>query len=86
MDKRFNSINKKLIKDAEKTATLGCVTIILTFIIGIFLYPAIEMWLWNKFLIDVFPTIPAITYWQMFGINWLCSLLFKAMHIKGDTK
>lgn len=86
MNKRFDSVKKSMIKDAEKTATFGCATIIITFIIGLFLCPAIEMWLWNKFLVDVFPVIPAITYWQMFGINWLCSLLFKARSSKMEVK
>ena len=58
---------------------------LLMFIIAfgaLFLYPALEMILWNWVVVDVFGG-PVVTYWQMFALNWLCSMLFKKV-TKGD--
>ena len=41
----------------------------------IFLTPLFELWLWGMVMIPVFGA-PALTYWQMFALNWLCGLLF----------
>ena len=88
MDKRFNSVKKSVVKDAEKTAITGCLTVIVALAVSLFLCPAIEMWLWNSVLVDLFPKIPVVGYWQMFAINWLCSLLFRQRSTswKGDNK
>lgn len=42
----------------------------------LFIGPAIELWLWGLVMIPVFGA-PALTYWQMFALNWLCGLLFR---------
>lgn len=36
--------------------------------------------LWNGVLIDVFPTIPEIGYWEAAGLYLLSSLLFKGIN------
>ena len=38
---------------------------------------AIAMALWNGCLIALFPMIPQITFWQMWGIYLLCDILLK---------
>ena len=53
----------------------GCMLAILVFVIGIFLYAAIGMWLWNIILVPLFG-IPIIGYWQMYGIMILARLIF----------
>lgn len=37
----------------------------------------IGMLCWNLALVAVFPAIPEITFWQMFGVMVLSHLLFK---------
>lgn len=57
---------------------IGCGTVILI-IIGLiallFLGPAITMWLWNWIAVSLFG-LPVIGYWQAFGLQWLCHILF----------
>ena len=63
----------------ETKEEMGCLTavICLILLIGLcFLGPAIVMWLWNWVAVGLFAA-PAITYWQAFALQWLCSLLFK---------
>ena len=58
--------------------TDGCLIAILAVILLIvicFAVPWIELWLWGAVMIPVFGA-PALTYWQMFGLNLLCVLLF----------
>lgn len=38
---------------------------------------AIAMALWNGCLVALFPVIPEIGFWQMWGIYLLCDILFK---------
>ena len=38
---------------------------------------AIAMALWNGCLVALFPVIPEITFWQMWGIYLLFDILFK---------
>jgi hypothetical protein len=64
-----------LFDDTEK----GCMVVIWA-IIGIiallFVGPLITMWLWNWIAVDLFAA-PVIGYWQAFGLEWLCNILFK---------
>ena len=56
----------------------GCLIVLLAviFIVAVlFLIPLLELWLWGIVMIPVFGA-PALTYWQMFALNWLCGLLF----------
>lgn len=39
--------------------------------------PAFEMWIWNAVIVDLFAA-PEVGFWQMFGIHWLCTLLFRS--------
>lgn len=57
----------------ENSATcLGAIAILLIlFAIG----PLLVMWLWNWIAVDLF-SAPVIGFWQAFGLQWLCRLLF----------
>ena len=50
-----------------------------------FLSPWIEMMLWNWVMVDLF-AMPTVTFWQMFGLNWLCGLLFRRTSPSISTK
>lgn len=67
---------RDLFDDTEK----GCMVVIWA-IIGMialfFVSPLITMWLWNWVAVDLFAA-PVIGYWQAFGLEWLCSILFKS--------
>lgn len=57
----------------------GCLLAVLAVILLIalmFISPWIEMMLWNWVMVDLF-AMPTVTFWQMFGLNWLCGLLFR---------
>ena len=43
------------------------------------------MILWNKVVPAVF-NYHTITYWQAFGLSWLCGLLFKSSNINTGKK
>ena len=56
----------------------GCLIALLAVIllvVMLFFVPLLELWLWGLVMIPVFGA-PALTYWQMFALNWLCGLLF----------
>ena len=56
----------------------GCLIALLAIIllvVALFFVPLLELWLWGMVMIPVFGA-PALTYWQMFALNWLCGLLF----------
>lgn len=62
----------------SKHDDVGCGIIILCAILVIgllFLGPAITMWLWNWVAVELF-ALPYIGYWQAFGLQWLCHILF----------
>ena len=50
-----------------------------------FLSPWIEMMLWNWVMVDLF-SAPVVSFWQMFGLNWLCGLLFRRSNSSISTK
>ena len=67
----------------QEKEEVGCVAAVLAVILLIglcFLGPAIVMWLWNWVAVTLFAA-PVITYWQAFGLQWLCGLLFKGTSI-----
>jgi hypothetical protein len=42
------------------------------------------MWIWNWVAVDLF-NAPAVDFWQMCGIHWLCTMLFgRTVTIKRD--
>jgi len=49
-----------------------------------FLMVAVLMWLWNGLVVALF-SLPAITYWQAWGIYILSNILFKSSS-KRDKK
>lgn len=54
----------------------GAAILIALLLIGLlFLGPAITMWLWNWIAVELF-ALPYIGYWQAFGLQWLCHILF----------
>lgn len=54
----------------------GAAILIALLLIGLlFLGPAITMWLWNWIAVSLFG-LPVIGYWQAFGLQWLCHILF----------
>lgn len=57
----------------------GCGWYILLIILGIAfmcITPLFEMWIWNWVIVDLFAA-PAVDFWQMLGIHWLCTMLFR---------
>lgn len=57
---------------------IGCgaaILIIIGLVALLFLGPAITMWLWNWIAVSLFG-LPVIGYWQAFGLQWLCHILF----------
>ena len=66
----------------------GCLYVILAIILLIalmFISSWIEMMLWNWVMVDLF-TMPTVTFWQMFGLNWLCGLLFRRNNISTSKR
>ena len=55
-----------LIVVAAIAAVIGC----------FFLKWAIELWLWKTVVMAVFTSAPALTFWQMAGIDIIASCLF----------
>lgn len=78
----FNTIKNTTVKSANEYGVAAAILIFLilcaiTFAIlcGIM---AIAMALWNGVLIVLFPMIPAIGYWQMWGLYLLFDILLKS--------
>ena len=67
----------------------GCLIALFTVIllvVMLFFAPLLELWLWGIVMVPVFGA-PVLTYWQMFALNWLCSLLFgRGGHINTSNK
>lgn len=69
---------KKSNQKAEETAKIGCgVVAALIFIIPLLLFitPLFLMWTWNLAVCALFPTLPAMTYWVAFGVNWFLNII-----------
>ena len=57
----------------------GCLITLIGFILAaglIFGVVAIGWWLWGLVAVGVF-SLPALTYWQFYGLYWLCGFLFR---------
>jgi uncharacterized membrane protein len=86
----FNTIKKTV---AESCDEYGIGTAILTFILllGIVFgvlcgVIAIAMMLWNGVLITLFPMIPEVTFWQMWGLWLLFDILIKPSSSSNSDK
>jgi hypothetical protein len=67
-----------VIKLKNNDIGIGCGIIAVTFILAFllcFLYAAIGLWLWGAIMVAVFG-LPALTYWQMFGLIILVRIIF----------
>lgn len=53
----------------------GCLVVFIVIFLSLFIYAAIGCWLWGLIMVPVFG-LPALGYWQMFGLMWLLRLLF----------
>lgn len=57
-----------------KATVIFILTLLITCAIS-FIAAALVMWLWN-WLMPLFG-ITTLTYWQCWGLHWLCGLLFQ---------
>ena len=86
----FDTIKKAFgkLKDACEDASIGVLGVI-GIILGIVLIFGIAfgllsfvvwiaMLLWNGVLRDVFPVVPEVTFWQMWGLYLLSNILLKS--------
>ena len=53
----------------------GCLVVFIVIFLSLFIYAAIGCWLWGLIMVPVFG-LPALGYWQMFGLMWLLRMLF----------
>lgn len=57
-------------------AGLGAsLVVFIVIFLSLFIYAAIGCWLWGLIMVPVFG-LPALGYWQMFGLMWLLRMLF----------
>lgn len=70
----------------------GCAVIIIGFIIVLalavglsFLYAWIGMLLWNWVMPIIWTGAPVMTFWPMWGLLELCSILFKTHNFNPNT-
>lgn len=62
----------------EAKIKLGCgavVAILVVFALALFLTPLFLMLTWNLAVCALFPTLPAMTYWVAFGVNWFLNII-----------
>lgn len=65
----------------EEKGIIDSVARFIVLIIFLFLWPALERIAWNYAIPEIF-SLPRITYWQMFALNYLCTLLFSPKRFK----
>lgn len=53
----------------------GCLVVFIVIFLSLFIYAAIGCWLWGLIMVPVFG-LPALGYWQMFGLMCLLRMLF----------
>lgn len=53
----------------------GCLVVFFIVFLSLFIYAALGCWLWGLIMVPVFG-LPALGYWQMFGLMWLLRMLF----------
>lgn len=62
----------------NNAVALGCGTIfavIAILALSFFLTPVFLMLTWNLAVCSLFSTLPAMTYWVAFGVNWFLSIV-----------
>ena len=52
--------------------------------LSIFIYAAIGCWLWGLIMIPIF-NLPALSYWEIFGLMWLLRLLFGSSNFSSTS-
>lgn len=57
-----------------------CFFLIPLLITALFAGSAIVMWLWNKIIPSLFPTVGTLTYWHAIGVLVLCKILFSSFN------
>ena len=65
-------------KAAEDIVKAGCgiaAATILMIPLMLFLTPLFLMWTWNLAVCALFPTLPSMTYWVAFGVNWFLNIV-----------
>ena len=65
----------------EEKGIIDSVARFIVLIIFLFLCPVLERIAWNYAIPKIF-SLPQITYWQMFALNYLCTLLFSPKRFK----
>ena len=72
----------------DKKSNSGCdwlIAIVLLVIALISVGPLIVMWLWNWLAVDLF-SFPVIGYWEAFGLELLCHILFgRVVTVKSES-
>lgn len=70
----------------------SCLGLIIVFIIAVaiaiglsFLYAWVAMLLWNWVMPMIWAGAPVMTFWPMWGLLELCSLLFKTHNFNSNT-
>lgn len=93
-----NSFKKLFEKTKELCGTAGlgvlgtigafaCVALIFSLAFGILSFGVwIAMLLWNGVLRDLFPVVPEVTFWQMWGLYLLSNILLKSNSSSGGSK
>lgn len=65
---------------------VGVAVIILIILFALsFGLAAIGCWLWGVIMVGIFG-LPALTYWQFFGLMWLLHILFPGGGVKSSGK
>lgn len=94
----FETIKKTLVEAKEKLedaelGVLGVIGVILGIALvfgvafGLLSFVVwIAMLLWNGVLRDVFPIVPEVTFWQMWGLWLLSNILFKSSGSSNNNK
>lgn len=70
-------MSKKKMTDEDKIK-LGCGTIVgmlVLLALALFLTPLFLMLTWNLAVCALFPTLPVMSYWIAFGINWFLNII-----------
>ena len=85
------NILTKSTKEGYEKGGLAAAIIVCILLIGIIFgvlsgVIAIATALWNGVLIALFPIIPEITFWQMWGIYLLCDILLKPSTSSNNKK
>ena len=65
----------------EEKEIIDIIARFIVLMIFLFLCPALERIAWNYAIPKIF-SLPQITYWQMFALNYLCTLLFSPKRFK----